>query len=104
MARIKTEQEVAQEKAVKTAEAAAAQEAVQEKEAEAVSGESAEPEVEKTETAAQEETPVWIDKILRSFKNLDELYITKTGGVLTKGTPAHLLKSAVLYKNPYYKK
>lgn len=104
MARVKTDTELEQEKA-KQAES----EASPVKEREATSqgtGEVAEAKVEKeiAKEAAQEETPSWVDKILKSFKNLDELYVTKNGGVFTKDTPKSLVASATLYKNPYYKK
>ena len=66
---------------------------------------AAETKVEDTaKETAQEEIPTWIDKILKSFKNFDELYINKNGGVFTKGSPKNLVASATLYKNPYYKK
>lgn len=104
MARVKTDKELEQEKAEK-----AAAEAVPTKEPEVATqetGEAAETKVETdtTKETAQEEIPTWIDKILKSFKDLDELYITKNGGVFTKGTPKSLVESATLYKNPYYKK
>lgn len=104
MARVKTDKELEQEKVEK-----AAAEANPTKETEAASqetGEVAETKVEKdtTKETVQEEIPTWVDKILKSFKNLDELYITKNGGVFTKGTPKSLVASATLYKNPYYKK
>lgn len=104
MARVKTDKELEQEKAEK-----AAAETSPAKETETASqetGEAAETKIEK-ETAketVQEEIPTWVDKILKSFKNLDELYVTKNGGVFTKGTPKSLVESATLYKNPYYKK
>lgn len=104
MARVKTDTELEQEKAKK-----AASEASPVKEVEVASqetGEAAETKVEKeiVKEAAQEEIPTWVDKILKSFKNLDELYVTKSGGVFTKDTPKSLVASATLYKNPYYKK
>lgn len=102
MARVKTDKELEQEKAEKTVvEASPVQDmaASQEKE------QAAETKVEDTaKETAQEEIPTWIDKILKSFKNFDELYINKNGGVFTKGSPKNLVASATLYKNPYYKK
>ena len=104
MARVKTDKELEQEKAEK-----AAAEAAPTKEPEVATqetGEAAETKVETdtTKETAQEEIPTWIDKILKSFKDLDELYITKNGGVITPSTPKSLVESATLYKNPYYKK
>ena len=102
MARVKTDKELEQEKAEKAVvEASPVQDtaASQEKE------QTAETKVEDTtKETAQEEIPTWIDKILKSFNNFDELYITKNGGVFTKGSPKNLVASATLYKNPYYKK
>lgn len=102
MARVKTDKELEQEKEEKAVvEASPAQDtaASQEKE------QTAETKVEDTaKETAQEEIPTWIDKILKSFNNFDELYITKNGGVFTKGSPKNLVASATLYKNPYYKK
>lgn len=97
MARVKTDKELEQEKAEK-----AVAEAAPTKEPEA----AADTKVEKdtTKETAQEEIPTWVDKILKSFKNFDELYITKNGGVFTKDAPKNLVESATLYKNPYYKK
>lgn len=99
MARVKTEKELEQtEKAVETTETQEAQtETTQEADTTA--------ETEKVdEQTTQEEIPTWVDKVLKSFSNLDELYVTKSGGVLSKNTPKHLVASATLYKNPYYKK
>lgn len=102
MARVKTDKELEQEKAEK---AVVETSPVQDTAASQESEQSAETKVEDTaKETAQEEIPTWIDKILKSFKNFDELYITKNGGVFTKGTPKHLVASATLYKNPYYKK
>lgn len=102
MARVKTDKELEQEKAEKAVvETAPVQDTAASKEVE----QAAETKVEDTaKETAQEEIPTWIDKILKSFKNFDELYITKNGGVFTKGTPKNLVASATLYKNPYYKK
>lgn len=74
---------------------------------ETVNGEDAEveePQKVETEEVATEEVPEWSKRLMANFANLPELYITKTGGVFTKNTPKSLLKGAVLYKNPYYKK
>lgn len=102
MARVKTDKELEQEKVEKAVvETSTVQDtaASQEKE------QAAETKVEDTaKETAQEEIPTWIDKILKSFKNFDELYINKNGGVFTKGSPKNLVASATLYKNPYYKK
>lgn len=102
MARVKTDKELEQERVEKAVvETSPVQDtaASQEKE------QAAETKVEDTaKETAQEEIPTWIDKILKSFKNFDELYINKNGGVFTKGSPKNLVASATLYKNPYYKK
>lgn len=102
MARVKTDKELEQEKVEKSVvETTTVQDTAASQEAE----QAAETKVEDTaKETAQEEIPTWIDKILKSFKNFDELYITKNGGVFTKGTPKNLVASATLYKNPYYKK
>lgn len=102
MARVKTDKELEQEKAEKAVvEASPVQDTASSQEKE----QTAETKVEYTaKETAQEEIPTWIDKILKSFNNFDELYITKNGGVFTKGSPKNLVASATLYKNPYYKK
>lgn len=105
MARVKTEKEL--EQTEKTVETTETQETKTEttKEADATTKETdAAAETETIEEEAQEEIPSWVDKVLKSFSNFDELYVTKSGGVLSKNTPKHLVTSATLYKNPYYKK
>lgn len=102
MARVKTDKELEQEKAEK---AVVETSPVQDTAASHEKEQAAETKVEDTaKETAQEEIPTWIDKILKSFKNFDELYINKNGGVFTKGSPKNLVASATLYKNPYYKK
>lgn len=103
MARVKTDKELEQEKTEKTiVEISPVQDTAASQEAE----QAAEAKVEKdtAKETVQEEIPTWVDKILKSFRNMDELYVTKNGGVFTKGTPKSLVASATLYKNPYYKK
>ena len=102
MARVKTDKELEQEKVEKAVvETSPVQDTATSQEKE----QAAETKVEDTaKETAQEEIPTWIDKILKSFKNFDELYINKNGGVFTKGSPKNLVASATLYKNPYYKK
>lgn len=106
MARVKTEQELAkqtvqptettEETKVETTETVVAEEETTQT-VESV-------ETVETEEVAQTETPEWTKRIMANFSNLEELYITKHGGVFTKDTPKSLVKGATLYKNPYYNK
>lgn len=44
-----------------------------------------------------------IQRILKLYSNMSELYIDKFGGVFTPDTKASIRGKAVLYKNPFYK-
>ena len=57
-----------------------------------------------SEEKTKEELPKHILKIMEIFYYMDELYISKHGGVFPSNTPESLVKEAKLYKNPYFKK
>lgn len=57
-----------------------------------------------SEEKTKEELPKHILKIMEIFYYLDELYISKHGGVFPSNTKESLVKGATLYKNPYFKK
>lgn len=59
---------------------------------------------ESSEEQAKEELPKHILKIMEIFYYMDELYISKHGGVFPSNTPESLVKESKLYKNPYFKK
>lgn len=55
------------------------------------------------EETKEVELPEYVDKILKTYPNYEELAIDHLGGVYTKDTK-HLSKdNAILYQNPYYK-
>lgn len=57
-----------------------------------------------SEEQTKEELPKHILKIMEIFHYMDELYISKHGGVFPSNTKESLVKEAKLYKNPYFKK
>lgn len=57
-----------------------------------------------SEEQTKEELPKHILKIMEIFYYMDELYISKHGGVFPSNTKDSLVKEAKLYKNPYFKK
>ena len=57
-----------------------------------------------SEEQTKEELPKHILKIMEIFYYMDELYISKHGGVFPSNTEDSLVKEAKLYKNPYFKK
>lgn len=59
---------------------------------------------EASEEQTKEELPKHILKIMEIFYYMDELYISKHGGVFPPNTKESLVKEAKLYKNPYFKK
>lgn len=52
---------------------------------------------------AAQELPDYAKKVLKTFSNMPELYISAKGGVFTKDTKPAIRGAAILYKNPYYK-
>lgn len=57
----------------------------------------------KVEEATEEVViPKHIDKILKIFTNLEQMYISKYGGVFPVETDESLTKGCTLYKNPYF--
>ena len=62
------------------------------------------PEVKKdNDSEASKEIPANVDRILRVFKNLPEMYVSPAGGVFSADAKPSLHGGAILYKNPYYK-
>ena len=68
-----------------------------------------EPEVNENEAAeeaidqVEKEIPEYVDNLLKTFSNYDELYVNSKCGVYTKDTPKSLIGDSKLYKNPYFK-
>lgn len=55
------------------------------------------------ETETAQELPDNIQRILKLYHNMSELYIDKFGGVFTPDTKPSIRGNAALYKNPFYK-
>lgn len=53
--------------------------------------------------SAPEDTPAYVDRILRVFPAYRELYIDIHGGAFAPGTPQAVRGDAPLYPNPYHK-
>ncbi len=100
MARIKEKEELTQE-TVAVAEATA-ETVTEQKETEAVA--EAQAETAATETKEAVEPTGAVLAVLKKFPNLQEAYVTATGSIYTKNTPARIVSKAkaVLYKNPYF--
>ncbi|NDV63952.1 hypothetical protein [Bacteroides sp. 224] len=63
------------------------------------------PEVPKAKNKTVEvEIPDIAKAILQQYPNEKELYVDNWGGAFAKGTQPALVKNAILYKNPFYKK
>lgn len=56
------------------------------------------------EKSYESEIPDEIKRVLKRFPKELELYVDKWGGAYTKDTSHHLIKNAILYKNPFYNK
>lgn len=61
------------------------------------------PSVKQTVEKPVRVSPV-IDKCLKLYSNIPELYVSEDGFVYVKGTPTSMRGKAKLYKNKYYKK
>lgn len=55
-----------------------------------------------TQTIEEQSIPANIQRILKIFKNMPELYVKPTGGVFTPDTKPSIRGNAILYKNPFY--
>lgn len=56
-----------------------------------------------SDTNTVQELPDNIQRILKLYHNMSELYIDKFGGVFTPDTKPSIRGKAVLYKNHFYK-
>lgn len=56
-----------------------------------------------SDTSIVQELPDNIQRILKLYRNMPELYVDKFGGVFTVDTKPSIRGHAVLYKNPFYK-
>ena len=56
----------------------------------------------KKAAAAEPEIPANVQRILKAFNNMPELYVTSTGRVFSPGAKPSLRGNAILYKNPFY--
>ena len=74
------------------------------KDAELELNEAESSERQSSEEQTKEELPKHILRIMEIFYYMDELYISKHGGVFPSNTKESLVKEAKLYKNPYFKK
>lgn len=61
------------------------------------------PEKRETKPMAAEPDSFTLE-VLKSFPTNESLYVDKHGGAYTVDTPESIRGSAVLYKNPFYKK
>lgn len=76
----------------------------QENSEEAAKVETKEPQTKKSEkgATATKDIPANIQRILKVFKNLPELYVSEAGRVFTPDAKPSLRGNAILYKNPFY--
>lgn len=82
--------------------------AVEEPKAEVKAAEIVKPAEAKAEkepkAAGQQEVSPTVDKCMRLYAYLPELYISEDGFVWVKNTPKAMVGNAKLYTNKYYKK
>lgn len=57
---------------------------------------------QKKAAVAEPEIPANVQRILKAFNNMPELYVSNTGRVFTPGAKPSLRGNAILYKNPFY--
>ena len=57
---------------------------------------------QKKTTIAESEIPANVQRILKAFNNMPELYVSNTGRVFSPGAKLSLRGNAILYKNPFY--
>ena len=57
--------------------------------------------IDRTNTATTD-IPDNVLRILKLFRNMSELYVSKSGSVFTPDTKPSLRGNAILYKNPFY--
>jgi leucyl aminopeptidase (aminopeptidase T) len=57
---------------------------------------------QKKAATAEPEIPANVQRILKAFNNMPELYVSSTGRVFTPGAKPSLRGNAILYKNPFY--
>lgn len=60
--------------------------------------------VEEEQKEKEEDVSPVVDKCMRLYKNLPEMYISESGFVYVTGTPSAMRGNAKLYKNKYYNK
>jgi len=56
----------------------------------------------KKAAVAEPEIPANVQRILKAFNNMPELYVSNTGRVFSPGAKPSLRGNAILYKNPFY--
>ena len=56
----------------------------------------------KKAAVAAPEIPANVQRILKAFNNMPELYVSNTGRVFSPGAKPSLRGNAILYKNPFY--
>ena len=57
---------------------------------------------QKKAATAEPEIPANVQRILKAFNNMPELYVSSTGRVFSPGAKPSLRGNAILYKNPFY--
>ena len=57
---------------------------------------------QKKAAVAEPEIPANVQRILKAFNNMPELYVSNTGRVFSPGAKPSLRGNAILYKNPFY--
>ena len=56
----------------------------------------------KTQAVETQDIPENVKRILVTFRNMPELYVSKSGSVYTPDTKPSVRGNAILYKNPFY--
>lgn len=57
---------------------------------------------QKKAAVAEPEIPANVQRILKAFNNMPELYVSNTGRVFSPSAKPSLRGNAILYKNPFY--